>query len=129
MIRAIPAGRWRRGAGAVSAVVLLGAAALLPMWARARAAGPPSINWELLEPGLEFASVPSPISSDSGVSRIRILRIDPSRFELQLLNSSASPDGARFTAREWAQRYGLVAVINASLYQSDHRTSVSLMKS
>ena len=46
-----------------------------------------------------------------------------------LLNSSAAPDGSRLTAKQWAERFGLVAAINASLYQTDHRTSVSLMKS
>jgi hypothetical protein len=106
--------------------LLLAAAAVLP---RAMAADAPAIAWELLEPGLELGTAASPISSAAGDSRIRILRIDPARFELLLLNSSASPDGARHTAREWARRNGLVAAINASLYQTDHRTSVSLMKS
>ena len=112
--------------GSACAVVLLGVAALLPIPATADPAG---VTWELLEPGLEFASAPSPIASTSGDSRINIVRIDPARFDLQLLNSSASPDGARHTAKEWSQRYNLVAAINASLYQTDHSTSVSLMKS
>jgi hypothetical protein len=111
---------------AACAGVLLGAAALLPIPAMA---DPGGVTWELLEPGLEFASAPSPIASTSGDSRINIVRIDPTRFELQLLNSSASPDAARYTAKEWSQRYNLVAAINASLYQTDHSTSVSLMKS
>lgn len=91
--------------------------------------GPAPIAWEHLEPGLELGSVRSPIASAAGDSRIRILRIDPSRFELQLLNSSASPEGTPLTAKEWSQRHGLVAAINASLYQIDQRTSISLMKS
>lgn len=93
------------------------------------AADAATVSWETLEPGLELGSAASPISSDTGDSRIRVLRIDPARFELLLLNSSASPDGTRLTAKEWSQRYGLVAAINASLYQSDLSTSVSLMKS
>jgi len=111
--------------GAVCAALLLATTALLPIAAAAES----TVNWELLEPGLEFASAPSPIASTTGDSRINIVRIDPGRFELQLLNSSASPDNARHTAKEWSQRYNLVAAINASLYQTDHSTSVSLMKS
>ena len=87
------------------------------------------MTWEVLELGLEFGTAQSPVGSDAGDSQVRILRIDPSRFELRLFNSSASPDGAQLTAREWSQRYGLVAAINASLYQADQRTSIALMKS
>lgn len=112
---------------AAYALVLLGATALYAV--RAEEPGGPAVTWEALEPGLEFGVAAAPIASPVGDSRIRILRIDPTRFELQLLNSSALPDGTRFTAKEWSRRYGLAAVINASLYQTDERTSTSLMKS
>ena len=105
------------------AVALLAAMHLMP----ARAEGPAAaITWEPLEPGLEFAAAQSPIPATAGDSRIRLLRVDPKRYELMLLNSSAV-DGNPRTAKEWAARYGLVAVINASLYQADNSTSVSLM--
>jgi hypothetical protein len=109
------------------ALAVLGATALLP--ARAEDGSGRALTWEQLEPGLELGSAASPIASPAGDSRIRILRIDPTRFELALLNSSAAPDRPRLTAKQWAERSGLVAAINASLYQTDHRTSVSLMKS
>jgi hypothetical protein len=88
-----------------------------------------ALSWEVLEPGLELGTARAPTRADAGDSRIRILRIDPSRFELQLLNRSAVPEGSALTPKEWSRRHGLVAVINASLYQTDHRTSISLMKS
>lgn len=127
MTPAVRLGRrpWR--ADATCALVLLGAAALLP--ARAAGAGPSAVTWELLEPGLELGTAQSPIPSDAGDSRIHILRIDPTRFELQLLNSSASPDRSPLTARQWSLQHHLVAAINASLYQTDQRTSIALMKS
>jgi len=84
--------------------------------------------WALLEPGLEFGVFTAPRASAAGDSRIRILRIDPARFELLLLNASASPEGRGKTPREWAKGEGLVAVINASMYQGDYRSSVSLMR-
>lgn len=92
-------------------------------------AGQSPLTWQGLEPGLDLAVVRSPILADTGDSRIRILRVDPSRFELQLLNSSAAPDGERLTAKEWANRHGLAAAINAGLYQADRHTSIALMKS
>lgn len=88
-----------------------------------------AVEWQQLEPGLEYAEVLSPIAAPAGDSRIRLLRIDPTRFSLELLNASASPDGGLQTAKQWAQSHGLVAAINASLYQADYRTSVSLMRS
>ena len=44
------------------------------------------------------------------------------------MNASAPGQGRALTAKEWCARAGLVAAINASMYQADHRTSVSLMK-
>ena len=83
--------------------------------------------WHTLEPGLELATFVAPTPAAVGDSRIRVLRIDPRRFELRLFNASAPEQGQRLTAREWSQRNGLVAAINASMYQTDYRTSVSLM--
>jgi hypothetical protein len=88
-----------------------------------------AVSWQLLEPGLEYAEVPSPIPAAEGDSQIRIARIDPARFSIELLNASASREGTRWTVREWAEQRNLVAAINAGLYQADYRTSTSLMRS
>ena len=126
-VAVLPEERWGLVARVVCALALLGAADLLP----AQGEEPPrtAVTWELLEPGLELGTAESPIASAAGDSRIHILRIDPTRFELSLLNSSAAPDGTLLTAKQWSERFGLVAAINASLYQTDHSTSISLMKS
>jgi len=84
--------------------------------------------WNLLEPGLEFGAFVSPDKSPVGDNLIRILKIDPKRFQFRLLNASASPGSKRLSAKKWARRHGLVAAINASMYQADKLTSVSLMK-
>lgn len=84
--------------------------------------------WERLEPGLELGVFVAPQPAESGDSRIRVLRIDPQHFALRLLSASASPEGTPLTPREWCARNGLVAAINASMFQADYRTSVSLMK-
>src|SRR2546428_161075 len=84
--------------------------------------------WRALEPGLELGEFPSPRPSDRGDSIVRLLRVDPARFDLRLMNASASGQGRPMTAKAWCARAGLVAAINASMYQIDHRTSVSLMK-
>jgi hypothetical protein len=67
------------------------------------------------------------VAAEVGDSTIRVLRIDPERFDLRLLNASAREDGRLRTAREWAREHELVAAINASMFQTDYRSSVSLM--
>jgi len=111
------------------AIVL--AAALLATPAPATPAAPPAAGeqapWQTLEPGLETALLDGPASS-SGDRKIAVVRIDPARFELRLLSASSPGEGALRTAREWAYRAGASAAINASMYQEDYRTSVSLMR-
>jgi hypothetical protein len=84
--------------------------------------------WVHLEPGLEFGAFTPAQKSSVGDNLIRILKIDPKRFQLRLLNASASPGAKRLTAKEWVHKHGMVAAINASMYQADNLTSVSLMQ-
>ena len=84
--------------------------------------------WQQLEPGLELGVFISQQRSDTGDSKIRVLRIDPRHFELKLMNASATERGRALTARQWCRQHGLVAAVNASMYQQDYRTSVSLMR-
>ena len=119
---------------AVAGLVLLVAADGAPALAPARPDGPApparkeAKAWRALEPGLDLGEFPSPRPSDRGDSIVRLLRVDPARFDLRLMNASASGQGRPLTAKAWCARAGLVAAINASMYQIDHRTSVSLMK-
>jgi hypothetical protein len=83
--------------------------------------------WQQLEPGLETALLDGPTGT-GGDGKIAVVRIDPARFELRLLAASAPGEGAMRTAREWVYRAGASAAINASMYQEDYRTSVSLMR-
>jgi uncharacterized protein YigE (DUF2233 family) len=106
-------------AGLLAACLLGGAAAAEP-----DAAATP---WRELEPGLELAAFPASQPALVGDATIRVLRIDPARFALRLLNASASGAGNLRTARGWAQEHALVAAINASMYQTDYLSSVSLM--
>ncbi len=101
----------------------------LVLLARAAGGAAEPSPWQPLEPGLDLGAFGTTVPSASTDSPIRILRIDPERFGLRLLNASAEPQSEPKTAREWARRFGLVAAINASMYQEDHRHSVSLMRS
>jgi uncharacterized protein YigE (DUF2233 family) len=85
-------------------------------------------SWEKLEPGLELGTFQSPAYADSIKAFVRVLRIDPKRFDLRLLNSSEPSQGKLLSAAQWCRKEKLVAAINASMYQTDYKTSVSLMK-
>lgn len=80
-----------------------------------------------LEPGLELALLPGP-PAEEGDGLVAVVRIDPARFELRLLNASAPGEGNPRSVRDWAFRAGASAAINASLYQADWRTATGLMR-
>ncbi len=88
----------------------------------------PDTVWQKLSDGLELGFFHSPQPSETGDSIIRVLRIEPARYQLRLLNASASENGRPLSAKEWCRQNGLVAAINASMYQADLKASVSLMR-
>lgn len=90
--------------------------------------GDPAEGFLSLEPGLDLGTFRAPAGTAREEGNVRVLRVDPRRFDLKLLNASAPGQGRSLTAREWSERNGLVAAINASMYQEDLRTSVSLMR-
>jgi len=86
-------------------------------------------GWQKLAPGLDLGIFRAPLPSEIGDSKIRVLRIDPQRYKFRLLSASAFENGRALSAKQWTQQNGLVAAINASMYQEDYKSSVSLMRS
>lgn len=84
--------------------------------------------WQKLAPGLDLGFFQSPNPSETDDSMIRVLRIEPARYKLRLLNASASENGRPLSTKEWCRQNGLAAAINASMYQADLKASVSLMR-
>lgn len=86
-------------------------------------------HWKTLESGLELAEFEMPKLDPGLGARIHVLRADPSHFALKLLTAAADAQQKAKTPRQWIQDSSSVAVINAAMYQADHITSVSLMRS
>ena len=107
---------------------LAAAAICLAAAAAAVHAAPQRMQVVELEPGLEWIRLPVPASGGYSADEAQIVRVDPTRWKLRLLNASAPGEGEARTAKEWSLARGLAAGINASMYQMDRRTSVSLMK-
>ena len=99
---------------------------LIPGICEADSRGPSS--WRNLEKGLDLGLFLAPKKSDFGDSLIRILRAEPNSFALRLLNTSSKDQGKRRSVKNWANKNGLIAAINASMYQKDMVSSVSYMK-
>lgn len=85
--------------------------------------------WRQLSNGLELASFR--VNSDSAAvdSTITVLRINPAKYELKLLSRSGTGEPNNLTAKEWCEKYNLIAAINAGMFASDFVTHVGYMKS
>ena len=86
------------------------------------------MGWQQLDKGLELGTFLSPQPAEVGDSLVRALRINPKYYRLRLLNASAIKDGVPLTPKQWCRQNGLIAAINPSMFQTDYKTSVSLMR-
>ena len=111
----------------IPCIALLGALTLAIVLGTRPADSRPSA-WRNLEKGLDMGIFQAPRKSILGDSLIRILRANTNYFGLRLLNASSGDQGKRYSVKDWADKNGLVAAINASMYQKDMKTSVSYMK-
>jgi hypothetical protein len=84
--------------------------------------------WRQLLPGLELGHFAPALNPDSDDTTVKVLRIDLKYFEFRLLNASSQTRNERKPVKNWVIGNGLVAGINASMYQKNNLTSVSYMK-
>jgi hypothetical protein len=82
-------------------------------------AGPPP-SWQTPSPGLEVGRFADP--------PVVVVRVDPARYEFRLLSAKTLGLKSAPTAAEWVERHAVVGVINASMFQADHLTSVGYMR-
>ncbi len=85
------------------------------------------IGWQELDSGLFYTEIEAPLKSEFGDSKITILKIDPSKYDFKLICAKETGEPNK-TAEEWAKSRNLFAVINAGMYQMDHKTNVGYMK-
>jgi len=85
--------------------------------------------WKQIDEGLAYGDFLSTIKSPSGDSRILIIRIDPRLYNFRLLSASElSPGSVSLNVKEWAEKYKLIATINAGMFQGDLKSNVGYMK-
>jgi exopolysaccharide biosynthesis protein len=112
--------RWRHLLSGIL-MVLVGAERGVP----AQAAS----SWQTLAPGMEIQYVESRKQSRLGDSKITVLRIDPSRWKLEVMGVVQTGEGGGHTAREWARQHQYTAAINAGMFESDNKTHLGYVRS
>jgi hypothetical protein len=84
--------------------------------------------WQQLAPGMEFRLLTASKPGAVGDSRIAVLRIDPTLWELAFAGASQSGEPAGHTAREWCEKYNFTAAINAGMFKTDGKTNVGYLR-
>lgn len=87
----------------------------------------PTDGFVPLAAGFEYARLPLPDTRPAGDHLVRVVRLDPSLVDLTV---QASSIGDRFprVASAWAGDAPVVAVINASMFRKDMRTSLGFFR-
>jgi len=86
-------------------------------------------SWQQLDDGLDLLQSQLSKKSEIGDSKITVLRIDPSKYEIKLYSSDSIDAVRNLTTKQWSEKFNLVAAINAGMYHQDHKTHVGYMKS
>lgn len=84
-------------------------------------------QWQPLAPGLELGRFTASDSLKTYSHPIVILRVNPNFYQLKLLSISEQ-NHRPLTAKQWAQKYNLIAVTNAGMFDTDFKTHVGFMK-
>jgi len=90
---------------------------------------PPASDWKTLAPGMDLRYVTAKKPSSVGDSRIVILRMDPSLWQLEAVGITQTGESAGHTARAWSQSHNFSAAINAGMFATDYKTHLGYMGS
>ncbi len=85
-------------------------------------------EWTEIETGLFLGLFKAPIVSEQDDSRIRIVKLDPRYFQVELYCASEHEHTSR-TLKQWADEFNLLATVNAGMFGTDLTTSIGYLKS
>jgi len=84
--------------------------------------------WRQLEPGLELARFSTRDTVPDPRGDLVVLRVDPARWSLRVLRADATGEDRPRDTGSWCEEFGLVAAINAGMFQDDHLTHVGFLQ-
>lgn len=86
-----------------------------------------SANWITIQDGLQLREFASKDKALQSLPKITVVRIDPEKFDF-ILKSVGETGDSPLSLEQWANKYNLVAAINASMYLPDNKTSTGYMR-
>ena len=81
--------------------------------------------WKTVAPGVEVGRLPS----KAGGPLVTVVRVDPRQNAFRLLSARLEGLSEPLTAPQWAERAGVMGVINAGMFQGDGLTPVAYARS
>jgi hypothetical protein len=78
---------------------------------------------------MEIKHVQARKRSAFGDSKITVLRIDPSLWELEAIGILQTGESAGHTVREWSKEHKYTAAINAGMFDMDNKTHLGYLRS
>jgi len=85
--------------------------------------------WKQIDEGLHYGDFTASMKASIGDSKILIIRIDPKFYSFRLLSTSEfASSSLSLNVKEWADKYKLIAAINAGMFQTDLKSNVGYMK-
>lgn len=97
--------------------------------AQARVPAETGSGWQTIAPGMEIKRIQARIQSKLGDSKITVLRIDATRWELEVMGILQTGEAAGHTAREWCDKHRYTAAINAGMFGTDNKTHLGYLRS
>lgn len=86
-------------------------------------------DWKNIAPGMDLRYVTAKKPSSVADSRIVILRMDPSQWQLEAVGITQTSESSGHTARAWSQSHNFSAAINAGMFATDYKTHLGYMGS
>lgn len=83
--------------------------------------------WTKLDEGLFLTQLTPKVKSKYGDSKITVLKINPKNYSFNMMSASEY-GGSLLTAKEWAEKYDLAAVVNAGMFDEDYLSNVGFMQ-
>jgi hypothetical protein len=84
--------------------------------------------WIKIDDGMHYSEFSATPESGTGNSKILVVRIDPGIYDCILLSASEQTGGETLNVKEWSNKYGLIVVTNAGMFQKDFKSNVGYMK-
>jgi hypothetical protein len=119
----------------LSSAFVLAVLAAVSTWSRQDGPSQPSavaaeggIGWKTVAPGMALRFLLARKEGVQSNSRVAVLRIDPARWDLEVVGTSRTGESTGHTTRDWCQRHNLTAGINAGMFGRDQKTHVGYLR-